>query len=108
MGISILIAIIISIVASIFMIKVLGRKMSIFKKIILNDSTNTEQGYVSNVNRVELLDKQGITLTQLRPAGKIMIDDEIIDAVSEGAFIQKDQKVKVIKVEGSRIVVREI
>jgi membrane-bound serine protease (ClpP class) len=108
MGISILIAIIISIVASIFMIKVLGRKMSIFKKIILNDSTNTEQGYVSNVNRVELLDKQGITLTQLRPAGKIMIQDEIIDAVSEGAFIQKDQKVKVIKVEGSRIVVREI
>jgi membrane-bound serine protease (ClpP class) len=108
MGISILIAIIISIVASIFMIKVLGRKMSIFKKIILNDSTNTEQGYVSNVNRVELLDKQGITLTQLRPAGKVMIEDEIIDAVSEGAFIQKDQKVKVIKVEGSRIVVREI
>jgi membrane-bound serine protease (ClpP class) len=108
MGISILIAITISIVASIFMIKVLGRKMSIFKKIILNDSTNTEQGYVSNVNRVELLDKQGITLTQLRPAGKIMIEDEIIDAVSEGAFIQKDQKVKVIKVEGSRIVVREI
>lgn len=108
MGISILIALIISIVASIFMIKVLGRKMSIFKKIILNDSTNTEQGYVSNVNRVELLDKQGITLTQLRPAGKIRIEDEIIDAVSEGAFIQKDQKIKVIKVEGSRIVVREI
>jgi membrane-bound serine protease (ClpP class) len=108
MGISIFIAIIISIVASIFMIKVLGRKMSIFKKIILNDSTNTDQGYVSNVNRVELLDKQGITLTQLRPAGKIMIEDEIIDAVSEGAFIQKDQKVKVIKVEGSRIVVRVI
>ncbi|CAG9608112.1 NfeD family protein [Pseudoneobacillus rhizosphaerae] len=108
MGISILIAIIISIVASIFMIKVLGRKMSIFKKIILNDSTNTEQGYVSNVNRVDLLDKQGVTLTQLRPAGKIKIEDEIIDAVSEGAFIQKDQEVKVIKVEGSRIVVRGI
>jgi membrane-bound serine protease (ClpP class) len=108
MGISILIAIIISIVASIFMIKVLGRKMSIFKKIILNDSTNSEQGYVSNVNRVDLLDKQGVTLTQLRPAGKIKIEDEIIDAVSEGAFIQKDQEVKVIKVEGSRIVVRGI
>jgi membrane-bound serine protease (ClpP class) len=108
MGISILIAIIISIVASIFMIKVLGKKMSIFKKIILNDSTNTEQGYVSNVNRVDLLDKQGVTLTQLRPAGKIKIEDEIIDAVSEGAFIQKDQEVKVIKVEGSRIVVRGI
>ncbi|HLO11919.1 MAG TPA: nodulation protein NfeD [Pseudoneobacillus sp.] len=108
MGISIVIALFISIFASIFMIKVLGRKMSFFKKIILTDSTNTEQGYVSNLNRTDLVGKNGITLTQLRPAGKIMIKDEIIDAVSEGSFIQKDMNVKVIKVEGSRIVVREI
>lgn len=108
MGISIIIALFISIIASIFMIKVLGRKMSIFKKIILTDSTNTEQGYVSNVNRYELVGRDGITLTQLRPAGKIMIHDEIVDAVSEGAFIQKDVRIKVIKVEGSRIVVREL
>ncbi|HYK72104.1 MAG TPA: nodulation protein NfeD [Pseudoneobacillus sp.] len=108
MGISIVIALLVSIIASIFMIKVLGRKMSFFKKIILTDSTNTEQGYVSNVNRVELLGEIGITLTQLRPAGKIMVKDEIVDAVSEGAFIQKDKQIKVIKVEGPRIVVREI
>jgi membrane-bound serine protease (ClpP class) len=108
MGISIVIALFISIFASIFMVKVLGRKMSIFKKIILTDSTNTEQGYVSNINRTDLIGKIGTTLTQLRPAGKIMIDDEIVDAVSEGAFISKDVQIKVIKVEGSRIVVREI
>ncbi|MFD2446112.1 nodulation protein NfeD [Bacillus sp. CGMCC 1.16607] len=107
MGISIVIALFISIIASIFMIKVLGRKMSIFKKIILTDSTTTEQGYVSNVNRTELIGRKGTTLTQLRPAGKIMINEEIVDAVSEGAFIQKDQLIKVVKVEGSRIVVRE-
>jgi membrane-bound serine protease (ClpP class) len=108
MGISIVIALFISIIVSIYMIKVLGRKMSIFKKIILTDSTNTERGYVSNINRTDLVGKTGKTLTQLRPAGKIMIGDEIIDAVSEGAFIQKDHHVKVVKVEGSRIVVREI
>jgi membrane-bound serine protease (ClpP class) len=108
MGISIIIALFISIIVSIYMLKVLGRKMSIFKKIILNDSTNTEQGYVSNVNRTELVGQSGNTLTQLRPAGKVMIADEIVDAVSEGAFIHKDQLVKVIKVEGSRIVVREL
>jgi membrane-bound serine protease (ClpP class) len=108
MGISIVIALFISIIVSIYMIKVLGRRMSIFKKIILTDSTNTERGYVSNINRTDLVGKTGKTLTQLRPAGKIMIGDEIIDAVSEGAFIQKDHHVKVVKVEGSRIVVREI
>jgi membrane-bound serine protease (ClpP class) len=108
MGISIVIALFICIIVSIFMVKVLGRKMSIFKKIILKDSTNTEQGYVSNVNRTDLLEKVGTTITQLRPAGKILVGDEIVDAVSEGSFIQKDKKVKIIKVEGSRIVVREI
>jgi membrane-bound serine protease (ClpP class) len=108
MGISLIIALLISIIVSIYMIKVLGRKMSIFRKIILTDSTNTEKGYVSNVNRTDLIGEKGITLTQLRPAGKIMIADEIIDAVSEGAFIQKGQQVKVVKVEGSRIVVRAI
>jgi membrane-bound serine protease (ClpP class) len=108
MGISIVIALFISIIVSIFMVKVLGRKMSIFKKIILNDSTNTEQGYVSNINRIDLLEKVGTSITQLRPAGKILVGDEIVDAVSEGSFIQKDKKVKIIKVEGSRIVVREV
>jgi membrane-bound serine protease (ClpP class) len=108
MGISIIIALFICIIVSIFMVKVLGRKMNIFKKIILKDSTNTEQGYVSNVNRTDLLEKVGTTITQLRPAGKILVGDEIVDAVSEGSFIQKDKKVKIIKVEGSRIVVREI
>jgi membrane-bound serine protease (ClpP class) len=108
MGISIIIAFLISIIASIIMVKVLGRRMSIFKKIILRDSTNTEQGYVSNVNRTDLIGKMGTTITQLRPAGKVMVDEEIVDAVSEGSFIQKDHHVKVIKVEGSRIVVREI
>ncbi|MHC0035864.1 NfeD family protein [Pseudoneobacillus sp. C159] len=108
MGISILIALLVSIIVSIFMIKVLGRKMSIFKKIILTDSTNTEQGFVSNVNRTDLIGKTGISITQLRPAGKISVEEEIIDVVSDGAFIQKDKPIKVVKVEGSRIVVREL
>ncbi|MGJ7921418.1 NfeD family protein [Neobacillus sp. LXY-4] len=106
MGISILIAIGISIITSIIMIRVFGKKMSLFKKIILTDSTNTESGYVSNRNRTELLGLEGITLTPLRPAGTVLIGTERIDVVSEGEFISKDQKVIVVKVEGVRVVVR--
>lgn len=106
MGISILIAIGVSIITSIIMIRVFGKKMSLFKKIILTDSTNTENGYVSNRNRTELLGLEGVTLTQLRPAGTVLIENERIDVVSEGEFIQKDKNVIVVKVEGARIVVR--
>lgn len=108
MGISILIAVGASILVSIIMIKVFGKKMSLFKKIILSDSTNTESGYVSNRNRTELIDLEGVSLTILRPSGTVLIGDERIDVVSEGEYIPKDHKVKVIKVEGSRIVVRSI
>jgi membrane-bound serine protease (ClpP class) len=37
-----------------------------------------------------------------------MINGERIDVVSEGGFIGQNAKVKVIKVEGARIVVREV
>ncbi|MGE8206199.1 NfeD family protein [Heyndrickxia sp. NPDC080065] len=106
MGISILIALLVAVIGIIIMVKVLGKRMKLFKKMVLSDSTSTEEGYVSNVNRIELLGRIGVTITPLRPAGTITIDDERIDVVSEGAFIENGQQVKVIKVEGSRIVVR--
>lgn len=108
MGISLLIAISASILLSILMIRVFGKRMKLFKRIILTDSTSTEKGYVSNKNRLELIGVEGITLTPLRPSGTILVEDERIDVVSEGAFISKDTRVRVIKTEGSRIVVREV
>ncbi|MEC1269150.1 nodulation protein NfeD [Bacillus vallismortis] len=108
MAISLLIASAVSITAFILLTRVLGKRMKFFKKFVLNDSTNTESGYVSNQTRTDLIGKVGITYTQLRPAGTVIIDDERLDVVSEGSFTEKDKKVKVVRVEGSRIVVREI
>jgi membrane-bound serine protease (ClpP class) len=108
MGISILIAIGITILVSILMVKVFGKRMKIFRKLILNDATTTEEGYVSNQNRLELIGLEGTAVTALRPSGTMIIEDERIDVVSEGAFIQKGAAVRVVKAEGSRIVVREV
>lgn len=108
MGISLLIAMAIATLGMILMVKVFGKKMKFFKKIILKDSTSTESGYVSNINRSELIGKIGITKTPFRPAGTVMVDGERVDAVTEGGFINAEKSVKVIKVEGSRIVVREL
>ncbi|NWQ44623.1 nodulation protein NfeD [Bacillus sp. EB106-08-02-XG196] len=108
MGISLLVAIIVSILISILLIKVFGKKMSLFKKLILTDSTNTESGYIANISRLELIGLVGSTLTVLRPSGTIVIEDERLDAVSEGGFIGKGSKVKVVSSEGARIIVREI
>jgi membrane-bound serine protease (ClpP class) len=108
MTISLLTAFAVSITASILLVKVFGKRMNIFKKLILRDSTNTESGYVSNKSRAELLGLEGVAITTLRPSGTAIIGEERLDVVTEGGYITKGQKVKVVKVEGSRIVVREL
>ncbi|MEH7108631.1 MULTISPECIES: NfeD family protein [Bacillaceae] len=108
MGISIIIAIAVSIAVFFIMIRVLGKKLVLLNKMVLEDSARKEDGYVTNINRTDLLGKEGITLTILRPSGTVIMGNERIDVVTEGDFIEKDMKVKVIKVEGARIVVREV
>ncbi|WP_179884945.1 nodulation protein NfeD [Bacillus sp. AFS015802] len=108
MGISLLIALLIAVATMIIFVKVFGKKMKFFNKIILKDSTSTESGYVSNANRLDLIGKEGVTKTPLRPSGTVIVDDERIDAVTEGGFIKANERIKIVKVEGSRIVVRDI
>ena len=55
----------------------------------------------------ELTGREGRTLTVLRPVGLVLIEDRKYSAVSGGEFIERDRQVKVLKVEGSRILVRE-
>ena len=58
--------------------------------------------------KYEYLDKEGIALTDLRPSGVIEIGEEKLDALSEGSYIQKGSQIKVVKVEGSKIIVRRL
>nr|WP_239558635.1 NfeD family protein [Peribacillus deserti] len=106
-SVSLLIALTVSIGTAILMIKVYGKKMRMLNKIILNDSTATDKGYVSNKNRIDLIGREGLALTALRPSGIALIDNERVDVVSEGNFIASGVKIKVMKAEGARIVVRE-
>ncbi|WP_391201969.1 NfeD family protein [Psychrobacillus sp. L4] len=108
MSISVLIALTVAIVGMVIIMKFFGKQLKVLSKVILSDATTTEQGYVSNENRLELIGKIAVTMTPLRPAGSIRIHDERIDAVSDGSFVERDKHVIIIKVEGSRIVVREV
>ncbi len=107
MSMSIGIAFLVTLVAAVILFRRIGMDKGIFRHIILKDSTTTEQGYVSAVNRLELLGLEGVALTPLRPSGIGLFDNERIDVVSEGGFINKDKIIKVVKVEGVRVVVKE-
>lgn len=55
-----------------------------------------------------LLGKTGVTHSDLRPAGYALIDGKRIDVVSEGGLIDSDIPIRVIKIEGTRVVVRKV
>lgn len=108
MGLSVMIALIVAITAFILLYRRADSEQGVFRKIILHDRTMTEEGYISTEVRSELIHQEGIALTTLRPAGIAEISGERVDVVSEGSYIEQNKKIKVIAVEGMRIVVREM
>lgn len=48
----------------------------------------------------------GTALTALRPAGRATLAGRLVDVVSEGGFVDAGRAVRVVRVEGARVVVR--
>ncbi|MBC5637250.1 nodulation protein NfeD [Ornithinibacillus sp. BX22] len=108
MTISVAIALLVVIIASVILFRRVGLDKGVFRHVILRDRTTTELGYVSNENRLELIGMVGVTATALRPSGVAILGKDRVDVVSEGSFIQANVPIKVVKVEGARILVREL
>lgn len=75
------------------------------KTLMLESSQAAEDGYINVETDTALIGATGETMTALRPAGTIMIDGKRIDAVSDGTFIDEHANVRVIEVNGNRVVV---
>lgn len=48
----------------------------------------------------------GVALTTLRPSGKVMINNQKIDAITQGEFIDPEQRIIVEKIESNRVIVK--
>lgn len=75
--------------------------------IVLEEEQRKTEGYLSSNDLNYLLGRQGTAATDLRPTGVGVFDDVKIDVISQGSYIFKDTEITIIKVEGSKLVVRE-
>lgn len=80
-----------------------GGKIS--RTLLLHSRLDRESGYTSVHLEENLVGMEGVTLSMLRPSGTALIGNKRVDVVTEGEFIPQGTKVKVIKVEGFRVVV---
>ncbi|MEB6290009.1 serine protease [Staphylococcus xylosus] len=104
---NVVVALILSIIEWVILVKIFKRKIPFLDKVVLKDSTNAEAGYTSHEDRSHLVGQTATTSTDLRPAGIITYNNERIDAVSDGSFILRNKQVTILEVEGTRVVVRE-
>lgn len=47
----------------------------------------------------------GVAQTPMRPSGRVLVDDQILDASSAAGFVDPGTPIRVIRVEGSRVIV---
>jgi membrane-bound serine protease (ClpP class) len=85
-------------------------KFAAFNRLILKSETRSSEGYVSASTEEDqqLVDQEGVTLTDLRPVGIGLFDGRRMNVIAEGEFIEQQRPVKIVEAHGSRIVVRTI
>lgn len=95
-------------VATVIFIYLLSKilpKVGFWNRLILQDHVPGKSGYTSKPSLEHLIGVRGVAITDLRPAGTAMINNNRVDVVTEGNYITHDSKIIVKSVEGSKVVV---
>ena len=82
-------------------------KGKIHSPIILEEEQKKDEGYISSVDLDYLLGKKGIAETDLRPTGVGNFEGVNFDVISEGKYISKGASLEIIKVNGSKLIVKQ-
>lgn len=101
-----------SFIATFLLIYLLSKflpKTNMWNRLILMRNLEEKSGYTSSdPDFSHLIGNNGVAMTDLRPSGTIVIDEKRYDVVTGGEFLDHGTNVKIVEVEGSKVVVREI
>ena len=89
----------------------LGRimiKTKFWTQLTSPDVQKKEDGYTTTFGWEKLVNESGVADTDLHPSGWVKVADDRLFVVSEGEFVEKGKSVQILKVDGNRIVVREL
>lgn len=105
---SILIALGISVIGLFLLIKYIPSTRT-WRKFILFTQQEKELGYtVGTKDLKRLIGKGGFAITTLRPSGIVEVDGKKLNVITKGEYIESNTKIKIISVEGNKIVVEAV
>lgn len=77
------------------------------RKLVL-DSRPSREWKAPKVGLEDLLNREGVAVSPLRPAGIAEIDGQRLDVVTDSEFLDRGVRVRVSEVEGTRVVVEPL
>ena len=105
---SILIALGISVIGFSLLIKYIPSTRT-WRKFVLSTEQKKELGYtVGTKDLKRLIGGKGISITPLRPSGIVEVNGKKLDALTRGEYVDSNTEIKIISVEGNKIVVEAV
>ena len=81
-------------------------KTKFWTKLTSPGVESQDEGYSTSIGLEDMVGKIGVATSDLRPSGWALLGDRKIFVVTEGEFVDKDQSIKILSVDGNRVVVR--
>lgn len=79
------------------------------KRMALVKQEDSLGGYtIDTKSNQSIVGKEGVADTNLRPAGRILVDDEPYDAQADNEYLEKGTKVRVIEARSSYLIVEKV
>jgi membrane-bound serine protease (ClpP class) len=104
----VVVSLLLAIAASLVMLRFLPR-LPFGRRLILETELDAREGFASAPEAdLMWLGKRGTAASTLRPAGIATLEGDRVDVVSDGEFIEAGEPITVVKVDGNRIVVRQL
>lgn len=104
----VIIAMFLAIIGSFFLTRQMFTTTT-FGHLALDDVQLKGDGYTTTDKvYTGVVGKEGVSKTVLRPSGKVIVDDEMYDATALSGYIDKGEKVKVIRYSNAQLFVRKL
>lgn len=101
----VMISVVLAFIVSIYISKKIGASRW-FQGLALSAVQQKEDGYIGiDTHQKAMIGKIGEAYTVLRPSGRVMVEGELFDAKSEIGYIEKGNKVKVVRDEAGQLYV---
>ena len=81
-------------------------KTKFWTKLTSPGIESDDEGFNTSLGLENFIGETGLATSDLRPSGWVLVNNKKIFVVTEGEFVDKNQQIKILSVDGNRVVVR--